>query len=178
MPTSFVCRLDLQLLAAGVLNSEAPVRYNIVVADKHADKPALVAKIAAAGGRVDDLHFGSILIDATLTGSQLLLVAGCNEVLWIDRWSAAEIDMDNGRIQGGGNYVETQAGYTGTGVSAHVYEGVESTHPDFTGGVTNVQSGGAAEQHGHATGGIVWGAMPSCAVWRPTAPSSTPTTIR
>ena len=166
-------RLDPQLLAAGVLNSEAPVRYNIVVADKHADKPALVAKIAAAGGRVDDLHFGSILIDATLTGSQLLLVAGCNEVLWIDRWSAAEIDMDNGRIQGGGNYVETQAGYTGTGVSAHVYEGVESTHPDFTGGVTNVQSGGAAEQHGHATGGIVWGNGTSNAIVRGMAPDCT-----
>ncbi|MFT4841197.1 MAG: serine protease AprX [Planctomycetota bacterium] len=150
-------RIDPELLAKRVYESEAPVRYNIVVADKHADKPMLLAKIAAVGGRVEDLHFGSILIDATLTGPQLLLVAGCDEVLWIDAWSAPDVDMDNARIQGGGNYVEAQAGYTGAGVNAHVYEGIEATHPDFTGGAINVQSAGGAEQHGHATGGIVWG---------------------
>ncbi|MGK0303428.1 MAG: serine protease AprX, partial [Planctomycetota bacterium] len=150
-------RIDPELLAKRVYENDAPVRYNIVVADKHADKPALMAKIAAAGGRVEDIHFGSILIDATLTGPQLLLVAGCNEVLWIDLWSAPEVDMNNARIQGGGNYVETQVGYTGTGVNSHVYEGIEASHPDFTGGAISVQSAGGADQHGHATGGIVFG---------------------
>ncbi|HEB53907.1 MAG TPA: hypothetical protein ENI87_11700, partial [bacterium] len=43
------------------------------------------------------------------------------------------------------------------GVNAHIYEGIEATHPDFTGGATNVRSGGAAQSHGHCTAGIVFG---------------------
>src|SRR5690606_30598023 len=116
-------RLDGALLKAKAYLEQQPVRYNILVANKHTDKPALAAKIAAIGGKVEDQHFGSILIDATLTGPQLLQVAGFDQVLWIDCWSAPETDMDNARMQGGGNYVEAQAGYTGTGVRAHVYEG-------------------------------------------------------
>jgi len=150
-------RMDPALLVAEAYADRARVRYNIVVADKHQDKPALVAKIEAIGGVVEDLHTGSILIDASLTGPQLLAVAGMDEVLWVDAWSAPELDMDNARVQGGGNYIEAQAGYTGAGVSAHVYEGIEASHPDFTGGATNVQSSGAADAHGHATAGIVWG---------------------
>ncbi len=150
-------RVDPALLAGKVYTSGKVARYNIVVADKHHDKPALIAKITTIGGNVEDLHFGSILIEASLTGAQLLAVAGMDEVLWVDAWSAPELDMDNARIQGGGNYIESQAGYTGAGVNAHVYEGVESGHVDFTGGATDVQSAGTAEQHGHATAGIVWG---------------------
>ena len=150
-------RLDPELLAAGAHLDPAPARYNIVVADKRADKPALAAKIAGLGGRVEDLHAGSVLIDATLTGPQLLQALGFDEVLWIDRWGAPEEDMDNARIQGGGNYIEGQAGYSGAGVNLHIYEGIEATHPDFTGGAVNVQSGGGAEDHGHCTAGIVFG---------------------
>jgi|GEM_PF-1191060 len=150
-------RIDPALLESGAHLSAAAARYNIVVANKRADKPSLVAKIARLGGRVGDLHQGSVLIDATLTGPQLLQVAGCNEVLWVDLWSAPEEDMDNARIQGGGDYVESQGGYTGAGVNLHVYEGIEATHPDFTGGAQNVQSGGGAEDHGHCTAGIVFG---------------------
>ena len=150
-------RIDSALLAAKVHTTGQIARYNIVVADKRRDKPALIAKITTLGGNVEDLHFGSILIEASLTGAQLLAVAGMDEVLWVDAWSAPELDMDNARIQGGGNYIEAQAGYTGTGVNAHVYEGIEAGHVDFTGGATNVQSAGNADQHGHATAGIVWG---------------------
>jgi hypothetical protein len=110
------------------------------------------------------------LIEVTLTGPQLLKAAGFNEVLWIDRVTAVQFHMDNARIQGGGNYIETQGGYTGTGVNAHVYEGVEANHPDFTGGCTNVSSSGLAEQHGHATGGIVWGNGTSNSIVRGLAP--------
>ena len=150
-------RVDPALLEQGALQSPRAGRFNIVVADKRADKPSLVAKIARIGGRVEDLHEGSVLIDATLTGPQLLQVAGFDEVLWVDRWGAAEEDMDNARIQGGGNYIESQAGYKGAGVNLHIYEGIEATHPDFTGGATNVLSGGGAEDHGHCTAGIVFG---------------------
>ena len=65
--------------------------------------------------------------------------------------------MDNARIQGGANYVETQGGYTGTGVRGHIYEGIEATHPDFTHTPINVRSGGGADDHGHCTSGCVAG---------------------
>ena len=150
-------RLEPALLVEGVFTSVEPVTYNVVVADKHNDKPALTNRIKAIGGTVVSEQFGSILMTVRLTGPQLQQAAGFDEVLWIDRWSPAELDMDNARIQGGGNYVESQSGYTGAGVNAHIYEGIEATHPDFTGTVTNVRSGGGADSHGHATAGIVFG---------------------
>ena len=150
-------RIEPELLKMQAWQNPQPVRYNLVVADKHSDKPALANQIQAIGGTVDNEQTGSLLFTVTLTGPQLLQAAGMDEVLWIDRWSAPEEDMDNARIQGGGNYVESQGGYTGSGVNSHIYEGVEATHPDFTGTVTNVRSGGAAQTHGHATAGIVFG---------------------
>ena len=150
-------RLEPVLRDAAVFQNLEPVTYNVVVADKHSDKPALSAKIKAVGGTVVSEQVGSILMTVRLNGPQLQEASGFDEVLWIDRWSAPEIDMDNARIQGGGNSVETLAGYTGTGVNTHIYEGIEATHPDFTGTVTNVRSGGGADSHGHATAGIVFG---------------------
>ena len=163
-------RIDPDLLAANVHQQDEPVRYKIVVADKHSDKPTLAAKVAAIGGQFEDEHAGGLLVEVTLTGPQMLQAAGFDEVLWIDRATPIHFHMDNARIQGGGNYVETQGGYTGAGVNAHVYEGVEANHPDFTGGCVNVQSSGAADAHGHATGGIVWGNGTSNAIVRGMAP--------
>ena len=56
--------------------------------------------------------------------------------------------------------------------------GVEASHPDFTGTVTNVNSGGAASSHGHATAGIVFGNGTSNPAVRGMAPDcgSSPTT--
>jgi serine protease AprX len=150
-------RLEPALLAAQAWQQPEAVKYNVVVADKRKDKPGLIGKIKALGGSIDHEQQGSLLLEVTLTGPQLLMVAGLDEVLWIDRWTPTGNDMDNARIQGGGNYIETQGGYTGTGVNAHIYEGIEATHPDFTGGAINVDSGGAADTHGHATAGIVFG---------------------
>ncbi|MEO6596389.1 MAG: S8 family serine peptidase [Planctomycetota bacterium] len=146
-------RVDPQLGAAPI----GPTRYNMIVVDKRTDKPALGRNVRAIGGVVDHEQPGSVLFTVTLTGPQLLSAASFDEVLWIDRWTPEENDMDNARIQGGGNYVEAQGGYTGTGVRAHVYEGIEATHPDFTGGAINVRSGGGADDHGHCTAGIVFG---------------------
>ncbi|MFN3244187.1 MAG: S8 family serine peptidase [Planctomycetota bacterium] len=150
-------RVDPALIVANAFADATPVRYDIVVADKHADKPSLRRAIVAIGGVVDDLHHGGLLMTATLTGPQLLQTLSFDQVLWINAWSAPQEDMDNARIQGGGNYVENQTGYTGVGVNAHIYEGIEATHPDFTGGATNVRSSGNAQTHGHCTGGIVFG---------------------
>jgi len=166
-------RLEAALIAGNVFADAAAVRYHLVVADKKNDKPTLAANVRAIGGVIDHEQPGSLLFTVTLTGPQLLQVAGFDEVVWIDRWTPSSDDMDNARIQGGGNHVETQGGYTGTGVRAHIYEGVEAAHSDFTGGVTNVLSGGGADDHGHATAGIVFGNGTSNPIVRGMAPDCT-----
>ena len=163
-------RIDPELIAAGAHLNEAATRFHLVIANKHTDKPTLIAKIEALGGRVDDEHAGSLLLEATLTGAQLVRAAAANEVLWIDAVTAPGMDMDNARIQGGANYVEAMGGYTGATVNAHVYEGIEATHPDFSGGATNVNSAGGAASHGHATAGILFGNGTSNAIVRGMAP--------
>ena len=150
-------RLEPELIAEHAAGEMETRRYNIVVVDKRNDKPALIRAIRAMGGVIDHEQDGSLLLEATLTSDQLLKTAHLDQVLWIDRWTTSEEDVDNARIQGGANYVETQGGWTGTGVNAHIYEGIEATHPDFSGAVLNVRSGGAAQSHGHATAGIVFG---------------------
>ena len=165
-------RLDPEMLAAGALQSTKAGRYDLVVANKHTDKPALQQAIAAIGGAVVDEHEGSLLMTAALDGAQLRQVAGFEQVLWINPWSAPEEDMNNARIQGGGNYLESQTGYTGQGVNAHIYEGIEANHQDFTGGATNVRSSGNAASHGHCTGGIVFGNGTSNSAVRGMAPNA------
>jgi hypothetical protein len=168
-------RLERFLIDEHLAGTKAPTRrYHIVVVDKRNDKPALARRIEALGGRVVDPQEGSILFDAELDGEQLLAAARLDEVLWIDRWSAPETDMDNARIQGGANYVEANLGYTGQGVRGHVYEGVEANHQDFTIPFTNVSSAGGADTHGHCTAGIVFGNGTSNPAVRGMAPDATP----
>ncbi|MEY2980213.1 MAG: hypothetical protein RL562_440 [Planctomycetota bacterium] len=166
-------RIDPKLVAAGALKRTDIQRYNVVVADKRTDKPALAAKVNAIGGAVADEHTGSLLFSVLLTGDQLAAVAGFDEVLWIDAWTPDELDVDNARIQGGANHIETQGGFTGAGIGAHIYEGIEATHPDFTGGAVNVRSAGGADNHGHATAGIVFGNGWSNPAVRGLAPDAT-----
>ena len=166
-------RLEPALLADIVLGRELPKRkYNIVVTDKRTDKPALARNIAAIGGRVVDWQEGSILFVVELDGAQLTRAVRLDEVLWIDQWSPPELDMNNARIQGGADYIETMGGYTGQGVRGHVYEGVEATHRDFTIPFTNVLSGGGADTHGHCTAGIIFGNGTSNPIARGMAPDA------
>jgi hypothetical protein len=166
-------RLESELLAEHLAGRDVPVRkYNLVMADKRTEKAALEARIVAMGGKVVDRQMQSLLFTVELTGTQLLQAARLDEVLWIDRWTPSSDDMDNARIQGGGNTVETAGGYTGSGIRGHVYEGVEATHSDFTIAMTNVRSGGGADDHGHCTAGIVFGNGTSAPQARGMAPDA------
>jgi len=120
---------DIQIgLEHGVLPT---TRYNIMMVDKHRDTAQLESAIEAAGGVIEMPAEGGIVVEATLTPSQLMAVAGENTVLFIDRWTAPEFDIDNARIQAGVNYVETMAGIDGKGVRGHINEGIFATHPEF-----------------------------------------------
>jgi serine protease AprX len=147
----------LNELATRGADSMAARKYNIVVFNKHTDKPGLMARIGQLGGMTTHEQEGSILLEVSLTGNQLVQAVRFDEVLWIDRWTEPELDMDNARIQGGGNYVETAGGFTGKGVIGHIYEGLEAGHQDFTNTPINVLSAGGADTHGHCTAGIVFG---------------------
>jgi len=149
-------RIDPQLQPAIEAGGGDQARYHIVVVDKHQDKPALAAGIQAIGGIVDNEQTGSLLFTVLLTPPQVLAAAHLDQVLWIDAWTAPEEDVDNARIQGGANYVESQAGYTGTGLNVHIYEGIDANHPAYRGPVINVMSSGAATGHGTNTAGIVF----------------------
>jgi hypothetical protein len=167
-------RLDPALLAEHLAGQSAPVRrYNLVVFDKHRDKPVLGANIRALGGTVVHEQPGSLLFQVALDRTQLLQTARLDQVLWIDRWSPPQLDMDNARKQGGADYVEAQAGYTGAGVVGHVFEGVQVSHPDFTVPPVNVMSCGSAAAHGHCTAGIVFGNGTSHVKGRGMAPAAT-----
>ena len=166
-------RLEDELVAEHLAGVDVPKRrYNMVVVDKHNDKPGLAVDLTALGGAIDNDHPGSILFTATLTGDQLLAVARLDQVLWIDRWTPDEEDVDNARIQGGVNYVEGIRGYTGNGLGAHIYEGIETSHPAYSGPVTNVRSGGASSGHGTNTAGIVFGDGTGNPQFRGCAPDS------
>ncbi|MBI5851118.1 MAG: S8 family serine peptidase [Planctomycetes bacterium] len=168
-------RLEPSLVAKLEPGAKLPAtRFNLVVADKHTDKPALGRRIREIGGAVVHEQPGSLLFEVQLDGAQLVRTARFDEVLWIDRWTPQEPDMDNARIQGGGNFVEAQGGYTGGGINGHVYEGIEAAHQDFTIQATNVQSDGSAQDHGHCTSGIVFGNGTSSPQARGMAPGARP----
>lgn len=167
-------RLEPQLRKELATGQPPTRRYNLVMADKRADKRALAAKIAAIGGEVVNRHDGGLLFTAALTGEQLALAARLDEVLWIDRCTPTGLDMDKARVQGGADHVEAVAGYTGQGVVGHVYEGVEGTHPDFTTPMVQVGPVGCSgdDRHGHCTAGIVFGNGASAAQARGMAPDA------
>lgn len=133
---------------------EAPLECNLVLADKR-DRSVLARQVADVGGRVTELCDQAVFLQAMLTPKQLLALLALDTVVWVDATPSTGVDMDNARIQGGANYIETVAGYNGTGVRAEITEGLDQTHPDWTFPITlrtdDLQS------HGHCTAMIVGG---------------------
>lgn len=138
-------------------------RFNIMMVDRKADEAKLVQAVEAAGGTVNVFANGNVLIEATLDGSQLLDVASSDTVLWIDRWSAPEHDMDLVRAQGGANYLEGQKAlqYTGKGIRGHIMEGVWATHPEYGTNMYRTNPIGTTatlgDSHGNSTCAIIFG---------------------
>jgi len=120
---------DIQIgLEHGVLPT---TRFNLMMVDKHKDTALLEAAVVESGGVLEARANGGILVEATLTPSQLMAVAAENTVLWVDRWTAPEYDIGNARIQSGVNFVRDLEGIDGKGMRGHINEGVYATHPEF-----------------------------------------------
>jgi hypothetical protein len=135
-------------------------RYNIEVFESgYNQKHAVAERIRALGGEVNNWDAGKMLVEATLTPAQLLQVITWNEVLFVDRWSPLQPDMNNARAFGGANYIETAGGFRGQGVRGEVFDiGFNLAHVDFQSRPL-IEHGGPAgsDSHGASTSGIVFG---------------------
>ena len=141
-----------------VQSDQGAREINLVLAKK-ADRNQLIEEIDQIGGTVTHRAEGSTFLSASLTPNQLADALSLNTVVWADAASGTEYDMDNARVQGGGNYVETMGGYRGEGIRVEIAESFEQGHPDFTNLPNRViprTTGNSS--HGHCTAGIIGGA--------------------
>jgi len=129
-------------------------RYNIQVLSLE-QKTIVAERIEAIGGLVDSADAGKFLVVATLTFDQLFAVIGWNEINFVDRWSAYESDMDVAREIGGANYIETAAGFNGSGVRGEVFDaGFNLAHVDFQHHPLIQHGTTGSDSHGASTSGI------------------------
>ncbi|MEO7539051.1 MAG: S8 family serine peptidase [Pyrinomonadaceae bacterium] len=141
----------------------AAARYNVMAIERGADaQNDIGSMIERVGGTVDKIIPEGFRMEATLTGEQLLELAQHEKVMFIDRWSAPENDMDVVRNVGGANFIDTVEGFRGQGVRAEVMDnGLRQTHSDFqTGGpaiIHNSLNTTESSPHGTSTYGINFG---------------------
>ncbi|MCB9880884.1 MAG: S8 family serine peptidase [Planctomycetes bacterium] len=175
LPPSLLAAVGARLDTSGPAAIAVPERaaYNVVVVDRQRDKPLVFEAIAGLGGRILEKREHSRLLVAELTPAQLVRVVRLDSVLWLDPVTPIGVDMDNVRIQGGANVIETKGGYTGNGVRGHVFEGIEAGHKDFNVLPTSVLGASKVSAHGHCTAGIVFGNAKSHASARGLAPDAT-----
>lgn len=131
--------------------------YNVQV-HRPALKDVVAARVASIGGTVVRADAGKRLLEATLTPGQLFQVARWDEVVFMDRWSPYEADMDIARQISGANYIETLAGYDGSGVRAEVFDvGFNLGHVDFASRPLILHGAVGSDPHGASTSGISFG---------------------
>lgn len=170
-PLQNAFKLDDELRAFATAGDGAR-ELNLMLAAK-GDRARAAADVQQVGGALTDPCDGSMIIRASLTQAQLVQLLARDTVIYADAVTAIGFDVDNARIQGGANYVETLGGYGGNGVRAEIAEWIEETHPDFVGRYI-VRGTNDRSAHGHCTAGIVGGAgagdptargmMPLCTV--------------
>jgi len=150
-----------EFVSEGLANKTlGTTRYNIMVLERGGFMQGkLAGRIGALGGKVDLTVPEGFRMEATLTAEQLVAVANESDVLFIDRWSAPETDMDIVREVGGANFIETTLGFKGQGVRAEVMDaGFLQTHTDFNSGLAPLIHGIiGVDSHGTATYGINFG---------------------
>jgi hypothetical protein len=132
-------------------------RYNIQVLSVE-QKTIVAERIETIGGLVNTADAGKFLIEATLTPDQLFEVIRWDEVNFVDRCGPYEADMDIVREISGANYIESVAGYNGSGVRGEVFDaGFNLNHVDFQSRPLILHGSVGSDTHGAATSGICFG---------------------
>ncbi len=124
-----------------------------------ADAETLAKSLTDLGAVVHLVVPESGRVEATLTSAQLRQAARLDDVLFIDRWFEPTTYMNSVRADGGANYVESVAGFTGTGVRGEVMDSnLLETHQDFRRNVPILHGArGGSASHGTSVFGIVFG---------------------
>lgn len=158
-PASY--RLEQELLQGWIEGTlPSPMRLRLQVLERGPGMKQLVAqRLLQMGATIDSMIPEGFILEATLDAQQLGQAAAWDEVLWIDRWSAPEDDMDKVRVDSGANNLESVAGFTGTGVRAECMDGnVDPTHPDLQSNpVIFHGSHSGSASHGTPVTGVVFG---------------------
>ncbi len=158
-------RLEPELLAEMHVTTLGARRYIIALIDQITDAPGLEAAVRDVSGRVEIPAGGGLLVYATLTDEQVLAIAARDEVLFVQRWTAPEHDMDVLRQHAGVDYVQASNtlpnGLAGEGVRGHIHEGVYPAHVEHAAQLPyrNTPIGvfsTASDTHGNATAGQIF----------------------
>ncbi|MBL8901135.1 MAG: S8 family serine peptidase, partial [Planctomycetes bacterium] len=125
------------------------------------EKRGLLARHEPLGVALRDARGSSRLCTVRAPASVLRALAEDPSVLWIERASEIEFDLDPARIQTGAWSLELRRGYRGAGLRAAVYEGIDAAHPAFAAsarrGAPLAFGCAGASAHGTATFGILFG---------------------
>ncbi|MCW5938619.1 MAG: S8 family serine peptidase [Fimbriimonadaceae bacterium] len=120
-------------------------------------KNTVAAQIQLAGGQVVVNTPQGTLMEVVLKPEVVAEVAKINGVLWLERKTEPSNDMDNARITGGANTVQSGGVFEGQDLNVHVIDGgIRRTHVDYASRLT-VRNNPAVDSHGTATSGIVTG---------------------
>jgi hypothetical protein len=121
------------------------------------EKRLLAGDVASAGGRVVKMIPHGSLLEAVLRPAQVGSLVRSNHLMWIEAWQPDEDDMDIVREVSGVDFVESAAGFDGTGVAGEVLDsGIMQDHPDFT-GISIHGPAPPVTAHGTCSYGIVFG---------------------
>jgi serine protease AprX len=150
-------RLEPELRDRFLAGNGAAVRVQVVAfAWGPEAKSRILAAARAVGARPALWYPSGHILELWATPAQIGALAAHDDVMWIDRWSPPEPDMDNVRQDAGTNWLETNHGTCGQGVRGEVLdEGVDPNHMDFDGIMLHGTVSGSS--HGTATYGIVFG---------------------
>lgn len=163
-----VFKLEEELNDAVEAGATGPITLNVLTM-RRGDQAPVIQWVEDNGGTVESISKETYLMVVTVDQSQIPALAALSSVQWLDRWSPETPDMNIARIMHGADYVESVAGYTGTGLRAEVRDiGCSTTHQDLPNFLVHGSNNQAT--HGTSTSGIVFGKGIGNANARGTAP--------
>jgi hypothetical protein len=141
----------------GGANGPAEVRVRVMAFEWGPEGKERIRQAAEAeGARVAEFWPDGHVFELWIGRDQLRSLAAHDDVMWIDRWTPRENDMNLVRQDSGADFVEANYGTCGQGVRGEVLDaGFEATHMDFDGIL--LHGSNTTDSHGTSTYGIVFG---------------------